>query len=50
MKVMLAEANLIITAREAGAGGAIVGVARCLTDFAWCCYVAELAFWFRRDQ
>lgn len=43
MKVMLAEANLIMTAREAGAGGAIVGVARCLTDFAWCCYVAELA-------
>lgn len=37
---MLANANLIVTAR---AGGALVGMARALTDFAYCCYVAELA-------
>ena len=37
---MLAHANLIITAREAGK---IVGVSRSVTDFAYCCYCSDLA-------
>jgi GNAT superfamily N-acetyltransferase len=37
---MLAGANFIVTARE---GGTIVGLARCITDFAWIAYCAELA-------
>ena len=37
---MLANANLIVTAR---ADGVLVGMARALTDFAYCCYVSELA-------
>ncbi len=50
---MLSESNLIITARldwtDNPVGGIplggtpLVGVARCLTDFSWCCYVSELA-------
>lgn len=40
---MLAEAGLVLTARLAGAEGELIGVARCVTDFSWCCYVAELA-------
>ncbi len=38
---MLAAADLIVTAR--GAGGGLIGVARALTDFAYCCYIADLA-------
>jgi GNAT superfamily N-acetyltransferase len=37
---MLAAADLLVTARRRGR---LVGVARALTDFAWCCYVSELA-------
>lgn len=37
---MLANANLIITARE---DGKIVGVARSITDFAFCTYLSDLA-------
>ena len=37
---MLAGASLIITAREDG--GRLLGVARSLTDFSACCYVADL--------
>jgi GNAT superfamily N-acetyltransferase len=37
---MLTGANFIVTAREAGT---ILGVARCITDFAWIAYCAELA-------
>lgn len=45
---MLSESNLIITARLAQADNPVdatplIGVARCLTDFSWCCYVSELA-------
>ena len=40
---MLSESNLIITARSDRLGNPLVGVARCLTDFSWCCYVSELA-------
>ena len=37
---MLAGSSLVVTARL---DGACVGVARCLTDFAWVCYCADLA-------
>lgn len=37
---MLDNANLIVTARE---GAELVGVARSLTDFAYCCYLSDLA-------
>lgn len=37
---MLRHANLIVTAR---ADGRLVGVARSLTDFAYCCYLSDLA-------
>lgn len=40
LAAMLAGANFILTARREGA---LVGVARCLTDRSWTCYVAELA-------
>ena len=39
---MLTQANLVMTARR-GPGGELLGVARCVTDFSWCCYVSELA-------
>ena len=37
---MVAHANLFVTARD---GGKLVGVARALTDFTYCCYVSDLA-------
>jgi GNAT superfamily N-acetyltransferase len=37
---MLAHANLFVTARD---GGKLIGVARSLTDFAYCCYLSDLA-------
>lgn len=37
---MIANANLTITAWE---GETLVGVARALTDFSWCCYLSDLA-------
>jgi GNAT superfamily N-acetyltransferase len=37
---MLDGANFIVTARESDA---IVGLARCITDFSWIAYCAELA-------
>ena len=37
---MLAQADLIVTAR---AEGRLVGVARAVTDFAYCCYLSDLA-------
>ena len=39
---MLAGADLVMTARRT-CDGELVGVARCITDFSWCCYVSELA-------
>ena len=39
---MLSQANLTVTARLA-ADGALLGVARGVTDFSWCCYLSELA-------
>jgi GNAT superfamily N-acetyltransferase len=43
LAAMLTAADLILTARMKDAGNALVGVARCLTDFTWCCYLSELA-------
>jgi ribosomal protein S18 acetylase RimI-like enzyme len=40
---MLSEADLILTARLEQPGRPLVGVARGVTDFAWCCYLSELA-------
>ncbi|MHC4378372.1 MAG: GNAT family N-acetyltransferase [Planctomycetota bacterium] len=37
---MLQHANLIVTARQAGR---LVGVARSVTDFHYCCYLSDLA-------
>lgn len=37
---MLRHANLIVTARDAGR---LIGVARSLADFAFCCYLSDLA-------
>jgi GNAT superfamily N-acetyltransferase/predicted pyridoxine 5'-phosphate oxidase superfamily flavin-nucleotide-binding protein len=38
---MLRHANLVLTARDKD--GALVGVARSLTDFSYCCYLSDLA-------
>lgn len=37
---MIENANLTVTAWD---GEALVGVARALTDFSWCCYLSDLA-------
>ena len=37
---MLRGSNLVITARL---GGKLVGIARSVTDFAYCCYLSDLA-------
>lgn len=38
---MVAHSNLLVTAREA-ADGRLVGLARSVTDFAFCCYLSDL--------
>ncbi len=43
LKAMLSGANLIVTARLEQPGSPLVGVARCMTDFCWNCYLSELA-------
>ena len=40
LKRMVDGAQLIVTARR---DGEIVGMARCITDFSWNCYLSELA-------
>ncbi len=37
---MLRNADLVLTARD---GERLVGVSRCITDFAYCCYLSDLA-------
>lgn len=37
---MLQHGNLFVTARD---GGRLIGIARSLTDFAFCCYLSDLA-------
>ena len=41
LQAMLNHANLIVTARNGS--GQLVGIARALTDFAFCCYLSDLA-------
>lgn len=41
--VMLEQADLVLTARLDGPQGELVGIMRAITDFAWSCYVSELA-------
>jgi ribosomal protein S18 acetylase RimI-like enzyme len=43
LQAMLAGANLVVTARLDKPSRTLVGVARCITDFAWNCYLSELA-------
>lgn len=43
LQAMLSAADLVVTARLGGADGPLVGVARCLTDYAWCCFLSDLA-------
>lgn len=40
LRGMLTHANLILTARDAGQ---LIGIARSLTDFAYCTYLSDLA-------
>jgi ribosomal protein S18 acetylase RimI-like enzyme len=41
IRAMVRNANLTVTARDSG--GRLIGVARSLTDFAYCCYLSDLA-------
>lgn len=43
LEKMLSSADVIMTARLDQPGRPLVGVARCITDFAWCCYLSDLA-------
>ncbi len=43
LQAMLDGAGLIVTARLDSADRPLVGVARCITDHAWCCYLSDLA-------
>lgn len=40
LQAMLRNADLIVTARD---GGRLAGVSRAITDFAYCCYLSDLA-------
>jgi GNAT superfamily N-acetyltransferase len=40
LDAMLRHADLVVTAREAGR---LVGVARSVTDYSYCCYLSDLA-------
>ncbi len=42
MAAMLANANLVVTARSTEAPHRLIGVARSLTDFVYCCYLSDL--------
>ncbi len=43
LQALLAGADLIVTARDGAADGALVGVARCVTDQATVCLCADVA-------
>jgi GNAT superfamily N-acetyltransferase len=43
LRAMLSAADLVLTARIDEPGRPLVGLARCITDFEWCCFVSELA-------
>ena len=40
LEEMLAHANLVVTARQEGR---LIGIARSVTDFSYCCYLSDLA-------
>src|SRR5688572_370883 len=40
---MIEQAGLVVTARRDAPGGPLLGVARSVTDFSWCCYLSDLA-------
>lgn len=40
---MLANADLVIAARDSAADNRLVGISRCVTDFTYCCYCSDLA-------
>lgn len=40
LELMIKNSNLIVTARTTGK---LIGIARSVTDFAYCCYVSDLA-------
>jgi GNAT superfamily N-acetyltransferase len=41
MAAVLAGSGLVVTARDEGSGR-LIGAARSVTDFAWCCYLSDL--------
>ncbi len=43
LQAMLDGAGLIVTARLDSPGHPLVGIARSITDGAWCCYLSDLA-------
>ncbi len=43
LEKMLSGANLVLTARLDVEGKPLLGVIRAMTDFAWVCYISELA-------
>ncbi len=43
LHTMLARADLVVTARLDQPDRRLVGIARCITDFAWCAYLSDLA-------
>lgn len=43
VKRMLDGADLIVTARDKDNDDRLIGVSRCITDFAYCCYCSDLA-------
>ena len=40
LRQMLRNADIVVTARDAGR---LVGISRAITDFAYCCYLSDLA-------
>jgi GNAT superfamily N-acetyltransferase len=42
MAAMLANSNLVVTARGTEAPHRLIGVARSVTDFVYCCYLSDL--------
>ena len=40
LEKMLRQADIIVTARD---GKKLVGISRAVSDFAWCCYLSDLA-------
>lgn len=41
LKMMLTQADVVVTARTAG--GTLIGISRAITDYSFCCYLSDLA-------